>query len=182
MKTRLLAVLAALAACVTAPVTRAADLDDDAAQFIKLANGIIAQAVLGKIDVAAVQADTAKMLNLAAGFAAQYKVKYPTGAKLMDLMISKKDSLASMSLAAIDAEFEATAINKAHGAAISLDLTAEENEHFGNPVDCFVHPATTAICARLWEQDHKQEHLTRLQSELQEVVEHCRHTVEKLKK
>ena len=182
MKTKLLAVLVALATLVAVPVTRAADLDADASQFIKLANGIIGQAVLGKIDVASVQADTTKMLELAAGFAAQYKVKYPTGPKLMDLMISKKDSLASMNLEAIDAEFEAAAINKAHGTALGLDLTAEENEHFGNPVDCFVHPATVAICAKLWEQDHKQEHLTRLQSELQEVVEHCRHTVEKLKK
>lgn len=182
MKSRLLAALAALVAFASAPVTRAADLDEDASQFIKLANGIIAQAVLGKIDVAAVRTDTVKMLDLAAGFAARYKAKYPAGAKLMDLMISKKDSLASMSLATIDAEFEAAAINKAHGAALGLDLTAEENEHFGNPVDCFVHPATAAICAALWEQDHKQEHLTRLQSEMQEVVEHCRHTVEKLKK
>jgi hypothetical protein len=182
MKNKLLAVLVALATAVVLPVTRAADVDADASQYQKLANGIIAQAVLGKIDVASVRADTAKMLDLAVSFAGQYKAKFPAGAKLMDLMISKKDSLATMSLEAIDAEFEAAAINKAHGAALGLDLTAEENEHFGNPVDCFVHPATVAICAKLWEQDHKQEHLTRLQSELQEVVEHCRHTVEKLKK
>jgi hypothetical protein len=181
MKTKLISLLVALAT-FAAPASRAADLDDQAATFIKLANGIIAQAVLGKIDVPAVQKDCAAMETIAAEFAAQYKVKFPTGAKLMDLMISKKEALAAMSLSAIDAEFEAAAINKAHGAAVGLDLTAEENEHFGNPIDCFVHPATTAICARLWEQDHKQEHLTRLQSELQEVIEHCRRTVEKLKK
>ena len=180
MKTKLIAILVALATFAV-PSTRAANLDDDAAQFIKLANGIIAQCVLGKIDVASVQADTTKMINMAAGFAAQYKAKYPNGAKLMDLMIAKKDALSTMTLEAIDAEFEAQAINKAHGVALGIDVTAEDNEHFGNPLDCFVHPATTAICAKLWEQDHKQEHLTRMQGELQEVVEHCRHTVAKLK-
>ena len=181
MKTKLIALLATLA-CFLVPVTRAGDLDADAAQFIKLANGIISQAVLGKIDVDAVQKDVATMENLAVGFAVQYKAKYPAGAKLMDLLIAKKDAMTTMSLEAIDAEFEAQAINKAHGKAIGLDLTAEENEHFGNPVDVFVHPATVAICAGLWAKDHKQEHLTRIQSELQEVVEHCRHTVAKLKK
>jgi hypothetical protein len=121
------------------------------------------------------------MINMAAGFAAQYKAKYPNGGKLMDLMIAKKDTLSAMTLEAIDAEFEAQAINKTHGVALGIDVTAEENEHFGNALDCFVHPATSAICAKLWEQDHKQERLTRIQSELQEVIEHCRHTVEKLK-
>ena len=180
MKTKLLSILVAFATFAV-PATRAANLDDDAAQFIKLANGIISQCVLGKIDVAGVQADTTKMINIAAGFAAQYKAKYPNGGKLMDLMIAKKDTLSAMTLEAIDAEFEAQAINKTHGVALGIDVTAEENEHFGNALDCFVHPATSAICAKLWEQDHKQERLTRIQSELQEVIEHCRHTVEKLK-
>ena len=181
MKNKLSSLLVALFAFVV-PTTHAADLDTDAATFIKLANGIIAQAVVGKLDVPAVQKDTAKMVEIAAGFAAQYKAKCPTGAKLMDLMIAKKDSLSSMTLAAIDEEFEAQALQKAHGKDFGFDMTTEENEHFGNPVDCFVHPATTAILAKLWEKDQKAEHLTRLQSELQEVVGHCRHTVEKLKK
>jgi len=180
MKTKLIALLAASAALLVSRSV-ATELDDNAATFIKLANGVIAQAVLGKIDVAAVQKDTATMLNLAEGFAVKYKAKYPAGAKLMDLMISKKDSLSSMTLEAIDAEFEAQAINKAHGKEIGLDLTDEANEHFGNPVDCFVHPATVAICAGLWAKDQNPERLKRIQAEFQEVVEHCRHTVEKLK-
>jgi len=181
MKNKLILLLAALAALVT---TRAAasEIDDNAATFNKLANGIIAQTVAGKLDVAAVRRDVAQMETLAADFAAKYKAKYPAGAKLMDFLLSKKDSLTSMSLADIDAQFESEAINKAHGAEIGFDLTTEANEHFGNPVDLFVHPATALICANLWEKDQKAEHLKRIQTELQEVTEHCQKVVANLKK
>ena len=159
-----------------------AEIDDNAAAFTKLANGVIAQTVAGSVDASAVQKDVVKMEALAADFAAKYKAKYPAGAKLMDFMLAQKDGLVAMTLADIDAQFESEAINKAHGAELGLDLTIEANEHFGNPVDMFVHPATAAICARLWEKEHKDEYLKRIKSELQEVIEHCQHVVASLKK
>jgi hypothetical protein len=178
IKSLLIAATAALAASRVF----AFDIDAQSATFTKLANGIIAQTVAGKIDVAAVQADTATMEKIAAEFAEAYKAKFPSGAKLADFMLASKDSLTGMTLEAIDAGFESDAINKAHGKEIGFDLTAEENEHFGNMVDLFVHPATAAICAGLWEKDHSAERLKRMQSELQEVIEHCRKVSEKLKK
>ncbi len=159
----------------------AAELDDKAAAFTKLANGVIEQAVVGKLDVPAVSKDLNTMEDLAVWFAGQYKVKHPAGAKLMDFMLAKKDSLNQMSLADIDAQFESEAISKAHGKELGLDLTLEDNEHFGNPVDLFVHPATSYICAQAWNKDHKAEQLKRIQSELQEVIEHCHKVVEQLK-
>lgn len=158
-----------------------AEIDDKSAAFAKLANGIIEQTVVGKLDVPAVQKDVTAMEDLAVYFANQYKAKYPAGAKLMDLMLAKKDGLTAMSLADIDAQFESEAINKAHGKELGFDLTTEDNEHFGNPVDLFVHPATASICAGLWGKEHKEEQLKRIQSELQEVVEHCHKVVAKLK-
>ena len=100
----------------------------------------------------------------------------------MDFMLAKKDGLAAMTLKAIDEGFESAAIQKAHGSELGIDLTEEANEHFGNAIDMFVHPATAAICAGLWEKDHKPEHLQRIKSELQEVIEHCHHVVDALKK
>ncbi len=181
MKTKLITLLVSLAAFV-APQLKAADIDTDAAAFTKLANGIIAQTVAGKLDVPAVRKDVEAMEKLAADFAVKYKAKYPKGGVLVDFMLAKKDSLTAMSLADIDGQFESEAINKAHGKELGFDLTNEENEHFGNVVDLFVHPATGLICAELWAKDAKPEHLKRIQSELQEVTEHCRHVVEKLKK
>lgn len=181
MKIRSLLVLSAGFALSLVRVC-AAGIDEDAAAFNKLAAGIIAHAVSGSVDVASVEADVIKMESIAADFAARYKTKYPAGAKLMDFMLAHKDGLNSMSLADIDAQFESESINKAHGAELGLDLTAEENEHFGNPVDMFVHPATALICARLWAADKKEEHLGRIKSELQEVTEHCAHVVQNLKK
>jgi hypothetical protein len=159
----------------------AAELDDKAAAFAKLANGVIEQTVVGKLDVPAVSKDLNAMEDLASWFANQYKAKHPAGAKLMDYMLAKKDSLHQMSLADIDAQFESEAITKAHGKEIGLDLTVEDNEHFGNPVDLFVHPATSYICAQAWDKEHKAEQLKRIQSELQEVVEHCQKVVAKLR-
>ena len=181
MKSKLFPLFLALALAVV-PALRATELEDNTTAYLKLANGIIAQAVVGKLDVAAVHKDTNKMIQLAAGFAVLYKAKHPEGAKLMDLMVAKKDALSSMTLAAIDEEFEAQAIQKAHGKDFGFDMTTEENEHFNNPVDCFVHPATAAILATLWEKEHKEEYLTRIQAELQEVLGHCRRTVDVIKK
>ena len=159
----------------------ASEADDKAAAFSKLANGVIEQTVAGSLNVAGIEKDVAAMEEIAVYFAGQYKAKYPTGAKLMDFMVAQKDGLAKMNLADIDANFESEAINKAHGKEFGFDLTTEANEHFGNPVDLFVHPATALICAKLWEKDHQADHLKRIQSELQEVVEHCQHVMEKLK-
>ena len=180
MKIRSFALLFAGTAAILTQLP-AADTDASAAAFIKLANGIIALTVAGKIDVPAVRKDVAAMEQLASAFAVQYKAKYPAGTKLLDFMLAKRDGLTGMTLEEIDAHFESDAINKAHGKELGLDLTAEENEHFGNAVDLFVHPATAAICAGLWEKDHQGEHLKRMQSELQEVIEHCHHVVDKLK-
>ena len=160
---------------------QASELDDNAAAFTKLASTVIEQAVVGKLDVPVVEKDLQKMETLAAYFAGQYKVKYPAGVKLMDFMLSKKDGLTQMTLEDIDAQFESEALSKAHGKELDLDLTAEDNEHFGNVVDLFVHPATAHICAASWNKDHKPEQLKRIQSELQEVIEHCHKVVEKLK-
>lgn len=172
---------AAIAALATAR-SFGFDVDAQTAAFTKLANGIIAQTVSGKIDPTAVRNDVASMEKIAADFAGAYKAKFPAGTKLMDLMLAQKDSLTGLTLEKIDAAFEAEAINKAHGKELGFDLTVEENEHFGNVVDLFVHPATAAICAGLWEKEHKPEQLKRIQSELQEVVEHCRKVSAKLKK
>lgn len=181
MKIKSFLLTAATAALVTVRAY-AFDAEAQSAEFTKLANGIIAQTVAGKIDAGAVRADVATMEKIAADFAEAYKAKFPTGAKLADFMLASKNSLTGMSLEAIDASFESEAINKAHGKEIGFDLTAEENEHFGNMVDLFVHPATAAICAGLWEKDHSAERLKRMQSELQEVIEHCRKVTDKLKK
>jgi hypothetical protein len=181
MNLKLSLVVGSLLCLVSHPVF-GGEIDDSAAAFSKLANGIIAQAVAGSVDAAGVQKDVVKMEALAADFALKYKAKYPAGAKLMDFMIAQKDGLTKMSLADIDAGFESEAINKAHGAELGLDLTVEANEHFGNAVDLFVHPATADICARLWQKDHKDEQLQRIKSELQEVIEHCHKVVDALKK
>jgi hypothetical protein len=160
---------------------QASELDDKAAAFTKLASTVIEQAVIGKLDVPVVEKDLLEMETLAAYFAGQYKVKFPAGVKLMDFMLSKKDGLTQMTLGDIDAQFESEAISKAHGKELGMDLTVEDNEHFGNAVDLFVHPATAYICAEGWIKDHKPEQLKRIQSELQEVIEHCHKVVEKLK-
>lgn len=181
MKIKSIILTAAVAALTTARAF-AFDAEAQSATFAKLANGIIAQTVAGKIDANAVRADVATMEKIATEFAEAYKAKYPTGAKLADFMLASRDSLTGMTLEAIDAGFESEAINKSHGKDIGFDLTAEENEHFGNMVDLFVHPATAAICASLWEKDHNADRLKRMQSELQEVIEHCRKVTDKLKK
>lgn len=152
----------------------AAELDAKTASFNGLADGVIAQAVAGKVDVPAAQKSLAQMVDLAAWFAGQYKVKYPAGAKTMDFMLGQRDRFAGMSLADIDTSFESEAINKAHGAELGIDITEEENEHFGNAIDLFVHPATASIAIGLWAKDAQSDHLKRAIAELQEVQEHCR--------
>jgi len=181
MKLKLSLLVGTLLCLVSHPVF-GSEIDDNAAAFAKLANGIIAQAVSGSVDAAAVQKDVVKMEAIAADFAGKYKAKFPVGAKLMDFMIGQREHLPTMNLADIDAGFESEAINKAHGAEFGLDLTVEANEHFGNAVDMFVHPATALICANMWQKEHKDELLQRIKSELQEVIEHCHHVADSLKK
>jgi hypothetical protein len=159
-----------------------ADLAAQAASFDQAADRVIRQAVTGKVDVPAAQQELARMVVTAAWFAEQYKAKFPKGAKVMDFMTAQKDSLAGMALADIDANFEAEAINKAHGKDFGLDLTEEDNEHFGNPIDLFVHPATASIALGMWSKDPKPELLKRAISELQEVKEHCQKVVAQLSK
>lgn len=179
MKIKLLSFLAVFAALATRAL--ALDVDAKAADFRKLANEIIAQTVSGKVDPAMVRHHTAAMADLAVEFANAYKAKFPAGAGLIDFMLAQKAALPSLTLEKIDAGFECEAINKTHAAEIKLDLTAEQNEHFGNVVDLFVHPATAAICVGAWEKNPQPELLKRTQSEIQEVIEHCSKVAAKLK-
>lgn len=100
----------------------------------------------------------------------------------MDFMLVEKDLLAGMTMTGINEGFEAQAIHTKHGKKLGIDLTDEDNEHFGNVIDLFVHPATASIVLGMWAKDAKPEYLKRAVSELQEVKEHCQKVVAKLKK
>ena len=140
MKSKLL-VLAALAVLV-APL-RAADkaqVEAHYQSYYTAGKAVVEMAISRKVDAAEVAKRVDIMVADALWLAGEYAKIHPKGAKLLQTVTSNVDAMRQLSFDNLEHEWHDLGYFAKPGNDVGLDLKAEENEHFTDPIHTLVHP------------------------------------------
>ncbi len=145
----------------------------DTEKFAATATEVIRESMKGE------GADTQKMLQqleqlIEMGIASSkaYAAATPEFNKMLTLVVDQAEAMQSMSLDQIEEEWHEFGYLSRNG------IDAESIEHFGPAIslmDSIVHPATSVIAIRTYQQDKDDEYLEQVKAELSEVLEHLKH-------
>lgn len=99
----------------------------------------------------------------------EYSKLHPDTSKMMGLIINKADSMASLSLPEIEAQWHEKGYLKSQGVS---EAQLEEKSVTGSLMDTVVHPATAIIALREYKKSKDKNLLQQVNDELEEVVHH----------
>jgi len=142
----------------------------DFSEFKKIANETIKQAKSGDIkNIDQLIAMQSKLLSIGKAASKDYGATNPKAAKMMNLVVAQADSMKTMSLSQIEAQWHEKAYLKGKG--IPADLLAEKSKT-GSYMDSVVHPATTFILLSEYKTSKDKKLLKQVVGELEEVLHH----------
>ncbi len=161
-----------------------AEIKEKGNAYKKLVNSIVEQAVSGQIDQAKVTKEAKDLVKIGVWYAQQYAKAYPESEKMMQILIDNAvttdangnvtgfGDMVSLSIEQIEELWHDKGILHQAGNDLAFDPDDEDYEHFSNPWDGIVHPATAAVLAHEWSKSKDEAHLSQMKAELIEVLEH----------
>lgn len=171
MKSKLL-VLTALA-LLAAPL-RAADkaqVEAHYQSYYTAGKAVVEMAVSKKVDAAEVAKRVDTMVADALWFAGEYAKIHPKGAKLLQTVASNVAAMRQLSFDHLEHEWHDLAFFAKPGNDVGLDLKAEENEHFTDPIHTLVHPLLVLKAAQAYANSKSEKDLKSLKEEMEEGLE-----------
>ena len=171
MKSKLL-VLAALAVLV-APL-RAADkaqVEAHYQSYYTAGKAVVEMAISRKVDAAEVAKRVDIMVADALWLAGEYAKIHPKGAKLLQTVTSNVDAMRQLSFDNLEHEWHDLGYFAKPGNDVGLDLKAEENEHFTDPIHTLVHPLLVLKAAQAYATSKSEKDLKSLKEEMEEGLE-----------
>jgi len=142
----------------------------DFTEFKKIANETIKQAKSGDIkNIDQLIAMQNKLINIGKSASKSYGATNPKASKMMKLIVAQADTMKSMSLSQIEAQWHEKAFLKGKG--IPPALLAEKSKT-GSYMDTVVHPATTFILLSEFKTTKDKKLLQQVIGELEEVLHH----------
>jgi hypothetical protein len=124
-----------------------------------------------KVDAAEVRKKVDRMLELGVLLAKDYAVRFPAGKKLVDTVVAAIPEMRKLSFAEIESEWHDLKHFDKPGNAVGIDLKAEENEHFTDPVHTIVHPLLVLKAAEDQAAKPSAENLQNIKEEMEEGIE-----------
>jgi hypothetical protein len=98
-------------------------------------------------------------------------VRFPAGKKLVDTVVAAIPEMRKLSFAEIESEWHDLKHFDKPGNAVGIDLKAEENEHFTDPVHTIVHPLLVLKAAEDQAAKPSAENLQNIKEEMEEGIE-----------
>lgn len=173
MKTKHVLLLLATVALLTAPL-RSADKTQVEARYqsyYTAGKAVVDMAISKKIDAAEVEKRVNIMVADALWFAAEYAKAHPKGAKLLHLLTSNADAMRKLSFQDLESEWHDLGYFTKPGHDTGLDLKAEENEHFTDPIHTLVHPLLVLKAAQAYTTTKAETDLKAMKEEMEEGLE-----------
>lgn len=149
----------------------------------------------GSLDLAFVTEKVLEQERQAVALGRAYATKHPTGAKLINYVISQAVTvdaagevtglgpMAALDFKVIEDEFhDLNHFKTKPEDAGGLDVSNEDNEHFTDPLHTIIHPLMVVSAARAWTADHKKDHLAVAKGEMEEGIEQAEVTAKSLSK
>lgn len=164
-----LAVLAALA--VPALAADKAQIESHYRSYHAAGKAVVEMAIAKNVDAAAVEKHVNVMLADGVWFAATYAKAHPEGAKLIKILIENVDAMRKLSFHELESEWHDLGYFSKPDHDAGLDLSAEENEHFTDPIHTIVHPLLVLKAAQAYGKDKKEEDLKAMKAEMEEGLE-----------
>lgn len=133
---------------------------------------VVEMAITKKVDVAAVEKRVSVMLSNAVWTATEYGKSFPKGQKLLTAVTSNLEQMKKLSFKELEHEWhDLNHFSKPGAGDLGLDLKAEENEHFTDPIHSIVHPLLVLKAAQDYQASRNEEHLKAIKEEMEEGLE-----------
>jgi len=171
--TSLIPTVAALVSAFALQTVSAAppDLDARVKEYTVTGRSLVEMAQTKKVDLAEVRKKVDRLVEIASGLAKDYEAKFPAGKKLIDTVIAAVPEMKGLSFHEIESEWHDMKHFEKPGNNPGLDLKAEENEHFTDPIHAIIHPLLVLKAAETHEKSPGAEPLKQIKEEMEEGLE-----------
>ncbi len=164
-------VLTALACAFTASAADKAQVESHYLSYHAAGKAVVEMAIAKKVDAAEVERKVNAMLVDAVWLAGEYAKAHPKGAKLLKTVTDNVDAMRKLSFHDLESEWHDLGHFAKAGNEAGLDLKAEDNEHFTDPIHTIVHPLLVLKAAQSFASSKKDEDLKAMKEEMEEGLE-----------
>jgi hypothetical protein len=174
MKTKLILLvtsLSALVCTVKASAPDKAQVEAHYKSYHAAGKAVVEMAITQKVDPAEVAKKVDIMIADALWLAGQYAKAHPKGAKLIGTYIENIATLRTLSYHDLETEWHDLGYFAKPGREAGLDIKAEENEHFTDPLHTLVHPLMVLRAAQSYAAGKKPDDLKAMKTEMEEGLE-----------
>jgi hypothetical protein len=131
---------------------------------------IIGMALARKVDAAEVEKKVNGMVTDAVWYAGEYAKAFPEGQKLLKVVVANVEAMRRLSFKELEREWhDLHHFDAANDTGV--DLKAEENEHFTDPIHSIVHPLLVLKAAQSYAAHGRAEDLKAIKEETEEGLE-----------
>lgn len=138
--------------------------------YHKAGKTVVEMGLLKKVDAVEVEKNVEVMLADAVWMAGEYAKAFPNGQKLLKAVTDNVEAMKKLSFKELEHEWH----DLHHFDKITdlgLDLKAEENEHFTDPIHSIVHPMLVLKAAQRYASAKSDEDLKAIKEEMEEGLE-----------
>jgi hypothetical protein len=148
-----------------------ADLDARVKDYTVTGRALVEMAQTKKVDVAVVGQKVDHLVEIASRLAKDYAVAFPAGKKLIETVVAAVPEMRKLSFKELESEWHDLKHFEKAGNEPGLDLKAEDNEHFTDPVHAIVHPLLVLKAAEAYGKTPGPEPLKQIKEEMEEGLE-----------
>jgi hypothetical protein len=151
------------------------------ASYHAAGKAVVEMVINKKVDAAEVQKKVDIMTADALWFANEYSAANPSGAKLIKAIIDNLETMKKSSFKEIEHDWH----DLHHFDTVTdlgLDIKAEENEHFTDPIHTLVHPLLVLKAAQSYTTSKSEDDLKSMKEEMEEGLEQCQKMASALNK
>lgn len=132
---------------------------------------VVEMAISRRVDAAEVEKKVETMVNDAVWLATEYAKAFPKGAKLLQTVTDHVGDMRKLSFHELEGEWHDLGYFGKPGRDPGIDLKAEDNEHFTDPIHTIVHPLLVLRAAQAYAAGKKEEDLKAMKTEMEEGLE-----------
>jgi hypothetical protein len=172
MKKQIAIYCALIASIIFSPALKAGDkaeIDTHCNAYHDAGKIVIAMAITKQIDVAEVKKQVGIMVNEGVWLCKEYAKVHPKGEKFLKTVTDNIEVLRKASFDELQTQWHDLGYFEKKD--VGLDLKAEDNEHFTDPIHTVIHPLMVLKAAEAYTANKKEEDLKAFKEEMEEGVE-----------
>lgn len=132
---------------------------------------VVEMALTKKVDVNQVEQQVRTMVADAVWVAGEYGKAFPKGAKLLQVILDNVENMKKLSFKELEHEWHDLHHFEKSDKDVGLDVKAEENEHFTDPIHSIVHPLLVLKAAQSYAKSPSEGDLKAIKEEMEEGLE-----------